>query len=808
MASRIAGITIQLGADTTKLSSALRAVNGTIRQTSVALKDVDKLLKFKPTSTELLSQKQHYLQTEIQATKEKLQQEKAAMEQLKQAGDTEENQEQQRALAREIIETEQRLEALEKEYKQFGSVAAQKMKAVGENMKEIGTKMTAAGKSLTTHVTGPIVAIGAASIAAFKQVDEGLDTVATKTGATGKELEDMQQMVKNIATTIPTEFSTAGEAVGEVNTRFGLTGQALEDLSTKFIKFADINNTDVSTSIDNVQKVMDAYGVEAEDAGKVLDALNKVGQDTGISMDDLSQSLVTNSASLHEMGLDVYQAATLLGNLEKSGVDSTTAMTGFKTAVKNAAKEGKTLPDALGELQKKMDSSASDTEKLNAAIDLFGGRAGPALYEACKTGVISFDELATGAEDSLGSVDETFDNTLDGVDEWKVAFNKLKTVGADLGATLQTTLAPAVEWLSDKLQSAKEKFDGLSEGQKKAIVIIALVVAAIGPLLVVIGGLITAVGTVMTFLPLLAGPVGIVIAAIAAVIAIVVLLITHWDWVKEKASEVAAWVSEKWEALKENVKNAVEDLKTSISEKWNALKEGVTTTVEAIKTGVTNKWNELKTNVTDAVNAVKTGLTNTWNNIKTSVTNTVNGIKTNITNAFTNAKNNVLNIFESIKSGIRQKIDAAKQAVQNAIDRIKSIVNFSWSLPHLKMPHPTVSGKFSLNPPSVPHFGISWYDRGGIFRNPSIIGVGEKRPEFVGALDDLRKIFREESGINALVSMGRQLMTGGATSSTSTFAPVFNNTFNTQPGQDPKEFAAYVAKYMNDQLSREWRAYA
>ena len=159
------------------------------------------------------------------------------------------------------------------------------------------------GASLTKGVTAPIAAIGAASLAAFNEVDSGLDIVAQKTGATGEALESMNQIVKDLATEIPTDFETAGAAVGEVNTRFGLTGQALDDLSAKFIKFAQLNDTDVSTSIDNVSSVMNAFGMDASEAGSMLDALNATGQSTGIDMDTLSGLLSSNAAQLKAMGL-------------------------------------------------------------------------------------------------------------------------------------------------------------------------------------------------------------------------------------------------------------------------------------------------------------------------------------------------------------------------------------------------------------------------------------------------------------------------------------------------------------------------
>lgn len=141
------------------------------------------------------------------------------------------------------------------------------MKEAGDKIKEVGDKTTEVGKGLSTHVTAPIVAIGAASLSAFNEVDKGMDIIVQKTGASGKALKEMQDSMKNLATSIPTDFETAGAAIGEVNTRFGLTGQKLEELSGKFIKFARLNNIDVSTAIDNTQKVISAFRLKAEDAG-------------------------------------------------------------------------------------------------------------------------------------------------------------------------------------------------------------------------------------------------------------------------------------------------------------------------------------------------------------------------------------------------------------------------------------------------------------------------------------------------------------------------------------------------------------
>ena len=164
---------------------------------------------------------------------------------------------------------------------------------------------------------------------------------------TGEALESMNQIVKDLAKEIPTDFETAGAAVGEVNTRFGLTGQALDDLSAKFIKFAQLNDTDVSTSIDNVSAVMNAFGMDANEAGSMLDALNATGQATGIDMDTLAGLLSSNAAQLKAMGLTAQEAAGFMGMVEMSGLDTSAAMMGLKTVMKNAAKDGKTLDQTM-----------------------------------------------------------------------------------------------------------------------------------------------------------------------------------------------------------------------------------------------------------------------------------------------------------------------------------------------------------------------------------------------------------------------------------------------------------------------------
>lgn len=219
-------------------------------------------------------------------------------------------------------------------------------------------------------------------------------------------------------------------------------------------------------------------------------------------------------------------------------------------------------------------------------------------------------------------------------------------------------------------------------------------------------------------------------------------------------------ISTAWETIKTNVTTAVNTLKTALTTAWNGIKSVVTPIVTGIKDAITNAWNTAKTNVGNAMEAVKNKISNVWGSIKTTVSGAVDAAKNSITNGFNAAKNSVTNIFNSIKNGISNALNNAKNTVSNAISAIKQKFNFSWSLPHLKLPHVSISGHFSINPPSVPHFSISWYKKamedGMILNSPTIFGMkgnnllagGEAGSETVVGTQSLMEMIR-----NAVASM-------------------------------------------------------
>ena len=714
MAGKIRGITIEIDGNTKKFQDSLKGMDSQLNKSNKKLRDINKLLKLKPGNTELLTQKQKTLSKAIETTEDRL-------KELKSVQRESVSPEEWDAIQREIVDSENKLSGLKQEMKNFGSVGAQQVKVVGEKLQAFGNGMKDVGAKLTKYVTGPIVALGGASLAAFNEVDAGLDIITKKTGATDDAMDEMGEIMKDIATTIPTDFETAGTAIGEVSTRFGLTGDALEDLSGQFIKFADLNNTDVNSSIDLVQKALTAFGLESEEAGALLDRMNKVAQDTGVSVDTLEQGLIQNSTAFQEMGFSIDQATTFMGDLEKSGADSSSVMAGLRRALKNATKEGIPLDQALSDLQNTIKNGTGETDGLSAAFELFGN-AGQQIFGAVQDGTIDFNNLAGAIEDAGGSVSDTFEATQDPTDEFKTAMNELKVTGMELAQAAMPLIQKAMEKLTSIIEKLKAKWEELSPEQQEMAIKIGLVAAAVGPLLMGLGSLISTVGMLMTFAPVVMGalsgmamPIMIAVAAIAGLVSAGVLLYKNWDTIKARAKELGA----------------------NIQKKFSEIKSKVVGTVSSMASNVKGKWESLKSSAGQA--------------------------------------------FESIKKKITEPIETAKRTVQDAIQTIKGLfpITLGKIFSGIKLPHFRISG--GEVPWGIgglgqkPSVSIDWYAKGGIFRQPTIFatplgyqGVGEAGAEAVLPLDALW---------NGLRTMGDDIVNGIARTNMGSGEPVVINLY-------------------------------
>lgn len=466
----------------------------------------------------------------------------------------------------------------------------QDMQAVGDKVKGIGDGVKGFGEGMTKYVTAPLTAVGGLSVAAFNEVDKGLDTIIAKTGATGDSLDGFKTVFENLATSIPTDFETVGDAVGEVATRFQLTGQELEDLTGYFIKFADINNTDVSNSIDQTQKALSAFGLDASSATGLLDTLNAVGQSTGASMDSLLNGLIQNGTAFQEMGLSAEQAAVFMGQMETSGANSETVMQGLRKALKSAAEEGVPLNEALATLQDTILNGTDSMDGLTAAYDLFG-KSGDQIYAAVQNGTLSFTDLGSAAIDASGSVANAFDAMIDPTDEAAMAMNQAKLAAAEIGSTLLEIAAPAIEKIADVVKDLKDKWDSLEPSTQQNIVKFGLLAAAIGPVITIAGTFIGALGSIISVGGTVVSAIGSIVAvlggpltaAIAAAVAAGVLIYKNWDTIKEKAGQLFTTIKEKFDSIKKSITDTWESVKKTVSDTWENIKKTISDAIEKIK---------------------------------------------------------------------------------------------------------------------------------------------------------------------------------------------------------------------------------
>ncbi|HHO1732067.1 TPA: phage tail tape measure protein, partial [Staphylococcus aureus] len=421
--------------------------------------------------------------------------------------------------ANELNFLEKELEKTTTEFEEFkkAQVEAQRMaesgwgktskvfESMGPKLTKMGDGLKSIGKGLMIGVTAPVLGIAAASGKAFAEVDKGLDTVTQATGATGGELKKLQNSFKDVYGNFPADAETVGGVLGEVNTRLGFTGKELESATESFLKFSHITGSDGVQAVQLITRAMGDAGIEADEYQSVLDMVAKAAQASGISVDTLADSITKYGAPMRAMGFEMKESIALFSQWEKSGVNTEIAFSGLKKAISNWGKAGKDPREEFKKTLAEIERTPDIASATSLAIEAFGAKAGPDLADAIKGGRFSYQEFLKTIEDSQGTVNQTFKDSESGSERFKVAMNKLKLVGADVWASIESAFAPVMEELIKKLSVAVDWFSSLSDGSKRSIVIFGGIAAAIGPVVFGLGAFISTIGNAVTVLaPLLA----------------------------------------------------------------------------------------------------------------------------------------------------------------------------------------------------------------------------------------------------------------------------------------------------------------
>ena len=671
------------------------------------MKDVNRLLKLDPSNTELLSQKQRLLKDAIAATKEKLDSLKVAQEQAKQQLENGElGQDKYDALQREIVETEEELRRLQQEAATTNTalskidVAGQKMEAVGNSIADAGKKMM----GVTTVIGG----VGVAAVKTAADFDSAMSQVAAVSGATGKDFDALRNKAREMGA--KTKFS-ATEAAEAMN-YMAMAGWKTEDMLSGIegiMNLAAASGEDLATTSDIVTDALTAFGLSAKDSGHFADILAAASSNANTNVSMMGETFKYCAPIAGALGFSAEDTAEAIGLMANAGIKSSQAGTALRTIMNNLAGDVKISGKAIGDVTiatTNADGSMRDlsdiladchsafgnlteSEKAQAAESLVGKNAMSGFLALMNAGEGDIEKLSSAIDNCDGSAEKmamTMQDNLAG------QLTILKSQLQELAISFGDILMPAIRSIVSKLQGFVDKLNGMDEGTKRTIVTIALLVASIGPLLIIIGTAISKIGVAMQGFVKLANGVsklkvtvqggtgvlgklgaalGGISAPVLAVVAVIVVL---------AAAFVHLWKTN-------------EGFRDAIIGTWNRIKD----TISGFCQGIVDRLNALGFQFTDIVDVLKAvwngfcqvlapvfeGVFNNIANILSTVTGVITGILDVFIGIFTGnwsqAWNGIKEIFSSIWNGISSFFSNILNVIKGVADVILGWFGTSWN---------------------------------------------------------------------------------------------------------------------------------
>ncbi|MDR2059468.1 MAG: phage tail tape measure protein [Lactococcus lactis] len=539
-------------------------------------------------------------------------------------------------------------------------------------MSTVGQVATSTGKTLTKAVTVPIVGVGVAAAKVGGDFEAQMSRVKAISGATGSSFEELRQQAIDLGA--KTAFSAKESAAGMENlASAGFDAKEIMEAMPGLLDLAAVSGGDVALASENAATALRGFNLDASQSGHVANVFARAAADTNAEVGDMGEAMKYIAPVANTMGLSLEETAAAIGIMSDAGVKGSQAGTTLRGALSRLAKPTKPMIEKMQELGvsfydasgkmiplkdqisvlKKSFTGLTQEQKNNALVTLYGQESLSGMVALVDKGPDALSKLTTSLQNSDGAADKMArtmqDNMNSSLEQMMGAFESAAIV-------IQKILAPAVKQVADAVSGLVDKFVSAPEPVQKMIVTIGLIVAAIGPLLLIIGKAIKIFQTMKVgFLALRSGlaligssftaislPVLGIIAAIAAVIAIGILVYKNWDKISKFGKEVWA-----------NVKKFASDAAEGIKEKWGDITQWFSDTWNNLKSGAKGLWDGTIQGAKDAVDSVK----NAWNGIKEWFANLWKGTTSGLSSAWDSVTTTLAPFVETIKTIFQPMLD-------------------------------------------------------------------------------------------------------------------------------------------------------